>query len=130
MRLLYLIGFLVFGFLAQDNFRDNYIEHKVSQSEGVIVMVKVIGIPNLCGRRNNRILVEFEDRNYSILISSNQCATNTFTVGRTTKLMYVKRFDHMFVEKINSVSYILSFLFFLLPIAFLIMLLKPIKGKP
>ena len=129
MRLLYLLWFLVFGLLVLINLRDNYIEYKVSQSEGEISAVYVLGVPSLCQRRNNKITVEFEGRDYSVLISSNQCIANTFIVGTTTNLMYVRRFDHLFVQKINSTSYVLSFLFICLPLAFLIMLLKPKKGR-
>lgn len=130
MKYLYLIGFLLFSFLSLQNFKTSYIEYKLIDSEGLIVTVDVLRIPELCRSRNNRILVNYNGNEYSVLISNKKCVDGIYGVGNKVEMVYVSRFDKLFIQKSTSRSvYILSIVFFLFPIGFLIALLKPIGSK-
>ncbi len=124
MKYFYVFGFLIFSFLALQNFKNKHIEYKLANTEGRKIVVSVKEIPDLCQRRNNRIIVQSYEKEYSVLISNKKCIGGLFKVGDKVEMIYVQRFDKLFIQKATSkFNYILSIAFFVIPIGFLIALI-------
>lgn len=114
--------------MALQNFKNSYIEFKLANTEGKKVAVEVVGIPNLCQRRNNRITVQYEKKKYSVLISNKACIEGRFRIGDKVEMIYIPRFDKLFIESSTSkFNFILSIALFLIPIVFLVLLIRPRK---
>jgi hypothetical protein len=124
MKYFYVLGFLIFSFLTLQNFKSKHIEYKLAKTEGEKAIVEVTEIPDLCQRRNNRLSVKRDKKEYSVLISNKKCVEGVFKVGDKIEMIYVPRFDKLFIQKPTSkFNYILSIAFFLIPIGFLAALL-------
>ena len=127
-RILYLIGFFVFSFFALNFFESTQREKTINET-GIPVLAKVAGVPN-CGRSSNTIDVKIEQKTYNISIGKNDCIQGFYKVGDTLKVLYSSVYDRaQRPEQFTYFSYIVSILFFCLPIYFLLLLIKPFKSK-
>ncbi|SEL95007.1 hypothetical protein SAMN05421740_1156 [Parapedobacter koreensis] len=130
MNYICLIAFLLTGFLAFQNFKNSYIEYRLAKTEGIKVSAEVINVPDFCQRRNNRIDVKFDGREYSIVISNKNCVDGVYSRGDMVDMIYVSRFDYLFFQKATAgFNYIVSISFFILPLVCLVTSLKKRNKK-
>lgn len=121
----YLVCSLVFGLLCLSFFKQSYTEHVLARTEGLEVKAKIARIQKFCKRTNNRIDVIYQKKTYSVSISRTQCLKGTYRTGDDINLIYVDRFDSLFIKKDTSgFNYILSIVFLVLPIAFFVEAIK------
>lgn len=105
--------------LAIHNFKDVNSEYNVKKY-GIIVQGKIVEIPKLCGRRNNRIKVSYLSNNFSLIISRYQCISKEFNNGDLIEILYSKDENLAILPTRNVViSFYLAISFFAIPFIFL-----------
>jgi hypothetical protein len=125
-RIFYLVAFIAFTYFALNFFMTSY-QRKVISANGSPVTVKVTGVPN-CGRSSNTMDVKYKQKVYNINIGKNDCIEGRYKNGDKIEVLYSKEYDKMQLpsEKSNLL-YWMSIIFFIIPLYFLIEIVKPFK---
>lgn len=98
-----------------------------TQKHGVEVVGVIIDRPN-CGKIN-KIRVSYLGSVYKLSVPKNSCINGEYVRGENISVKYNSKIDHMILDTsyLNTqIGYYLSIVCFLIPIFFLVLLIRPI----
>ena len=90
-----LVTFLLGGFALLQTIKE--LDAKLN---GKAIETMCVEAPSFCSR-NNRITIDYENRDYSILISRRECVENKFKSNHIYTFMYSRIFDHFITTNRN-----------------------------
>lgn len=67
----------------------------------------------------------YNNKSYSVELAKNACYENEIRTGKVIQLKYLKEYDKFIIPESNTlIMYYISFLFFIVPLFFLIKILR------
>ena len=122
-RVYYLVAFVLFTYFSLQFFQSAFVGKEIALN-GIKVNTHVVKLPK-CGRSSGTMNILYKDKRYDIKIGKNDCIQGKYSIGDQVEALYSQNYDklQLTTEKVN-VIYVLSLLFFLVPLFCLFKLIK------
>ena len=126
-KIYYLVAFILFTYFSLQFFQSAFIGREIA-TNGIKVETRVVQLPT-CGRGNGNMNIVYKDKFYNIKIGKNDCIQGKYRIGDEVEALYSISYDkiQLATEKVNF-NYVVSILFFLVPLFCLFKLLKKNKN--